>query len=301
MKHHKVYLILAHKSPNHLRLLIDSLQDGNSTFFIHVDKKVNINDFTFIKNKKNVFFTEKRVHCNWGGFSLVEATLIGLNAIYEYCKLRNIVTYHAILLSGQDLPLKHNSKIQEFLANKVGQSVFNYWELPYKNWWDGGMFRLNKVYFFNVRSQQKLNLKINKWLIRLRIKKFYPINRIKRIDYNFKLYGSSQWFILSENALKALFLEKELYNKLSSALRYAFAPDELFFINFFKHIELKTNLKILNLKTTYVEFKGADANPKFVEMSDLNKDFDDSVLFGRKFDLNKNARVVKEIIKRVSP
>jgi hypothetical protein len=41
----KAYIIGAHKYPDHLCRLISRLDDGNATFFVHIDKKVDIRQF----------------------------------------------------------------------------------------------------------------------------------------------------------------------------------------------------------------------------------------------------------------
>ena len=47
------------------------LDDGNSNF-VHVDESV---DLSCLKLILIMLFSSKRIACNWGGFSLVSATL----------------------------------------------------------------------------------------------------------------------------------------------------------------------------------------------------------------------------------
>lgn len=64
------YLMLCHK----IELLIDSLNDNNVDFYIHVDKKIekNLNIY-----KSNIFYlnNEKRRNIVWGSFEMVQATI----------------------------------------------------------------------------------------------------------------------------------------------------------------------------------------------------------------------------------
>ena len=130
----KVYLILAHKNPEQITALISLLNDGNSYFFIHLDKKINIKSFEQIGQMEHCYFVENRERSRWGGFSLVQATLNGLQEISTYMKIYNSsLNYHCILLSGQDLPIRTNSEIHNFLENKQEYSFIHHWKLPYEN------------------------------------------------------------------------------------------------------------------------------------------------------------------------
>ena len=64
------YLIAAHTDPTHLSRLINALHvEGATDFYVHLDKKVNMNDY----RKKISIFTNKvtwvsdRIDARWGG------------------------------------------------------------------------------------------------------------------------------------------------------------------------------------------------------------------------------------------
>ena len=75
----KTYIILAHKAPDQLKRLIDRLNDEDSFFFIHIDKKSYIEPFTECVVGNNIKFITNRINCLWGDFSQVIATLGFLN------------------------------------------------------------------------------------------------------------------------------------------------------------------------------------------------------------------------------
>lgn len=297
--HYKAYIILAHQNPKQLGKLIKVLQDTNTMFFIHLDKKANFIHFKHVQEQENVFFIKRRVLCNWGGFSLVKATYNTLYEAHNYLESKSLKSYHCVLLSGQDLPLKSNEEIHKFLENNKESSFFNYWELPYKGWWNGGMFRVNKLYWFNVKKHKKWNDYINKVNQRLNLDWCIPINKLKAIDEEFKLYGSSQWFIINRASLSALIMNKKIFKQLSKAFKFSYAPDELFFINIFKHIQKKEALKIKNIKTTFVVFEDTAPNPKFLSKEELQSEFENSALFARKFDQKINPEAIKTLEKRI--
>lgn len=95
------YLILAHRYPKQLYRLVDRLNNENTSFLIHIDKKVNIGAFKSIvanlKHYENVYFI-KRYTCNWAGFGIVQATFQGLKELQS----RQIKFDYVCLMSGQD-------------------------------------------------------------------------------------------------------------------------------------------------------------------------------------------------------
>jgi hypothetical protein len=297
--HYKAYIILVHQNPKQLAKLIQLLQDPFAVFFIHLDDKVKIDAFIFLESK-NVLFVRERIKCNWAGYSLVKATHNSLKEAYKFFKKKSINSYHCLLLSGQDLPLKTTKTINDFLSLNKDTSFFNYWQLPYKNWYDGGMFRLKNLYLFNVKSHSKLNRRINKVINRSGQSSCLPLYKLQAIDANIQLYGSSQWFIINHDALSALIQNDQVFKKFSRALRFSFAPDELVYINFFKYIQNQEILNIENKHTTHVIFEGANPNPKYLEPKDLNDIGKDYTLFARKFDSNINLDALKAVEKRIT-
>ena len=95
------YLILAHKNPQLLRREIAALSSKDSTFFVHIDAKSNIDLFLLLK-AQNVFFLEPRIEVFWGEFSQVRAILALISAALASATNHD----YFILLSGSDYPLQ---------------------------------------------------------------------------------------------------------------------------------------------------------------------------------------------------
>ncbi len=51
------FLILCHKNPVQINYLIDTLDDKDVDFYLHIDKKSNI--INEIKKKDNIYFLDK--------------------------------------------------------------------------------------------------------------------------------------------------------------------------------------------------------------------------------------------------
>lgn len=77
MKHG--FLILLHNNYKQVRKLIGLLDNKNSYIFLHIDKKSNLSDkdvdqFINAAHLAHIIFVD-RVSVQWGGYSLVQATL----------------------------------------------------------------------------------------------------------------------------------------------------------------------------------------------------------------------------------
>jgi hypothetical protein len=109
------YLLFAYKNPKLIKKVVDFLSDENAAFFVHIDKKIPIEQFEPIRDK-NVFFSEQRLPVYWAEFSGVEAILLlmrqalGSPQNFDYF----------FLLSGSEFPLRSRNYIQKFLEKNRG-------------------------------------------------------------------------------------------------------------------------------------------------------------------------------------
>ena len=111
------YLIVAHNNPMHLLRLIRALSSSSSSFFIHIDRKSNLDDFANI-NGDNVYVSQERIPDYWLDFSQVEATLVLLRmALAEQHRFD-----YFVLLSGTDYPLRSVPYIQSFFERPQAKS-----------------------------------------------------------------------------------------------------------------------------------------------------------------------------------
>ena len=135
------YIISAYKNPEQLIRLIARLYREQAVFFVHVDKKAAREVYRQIAGSTeglaNVHLL-RRHHCYWGGFGHVAATLEGIKELVE----RDIPYDYAVLLTGQDYPIKTNAQIEAFLLKNKGRSFLDYFPLPTDNWENGGLPRV---------------------------------------------------------------------------------------------------------------------------------------------------------------
>lgn len=296
----KVYCILAHKNPAQIKELITLLDDNNSIFFVHLDKKVKQIEYQRLLENTSSHFVKNRVSCSWGKYSLVQATLHSMKEVQRFMDFNyKNSDYHFILLSGEDLPLKSNTFIHDFLESKAKTSFMNYWELPYKKWWGGGLFRFEKLYFFEYKKNLGLNYWANRIIKKINLKYLLPINRFKKQFPDFKIYGASQWMLLNNEMIRFILEINNTNKKFNSIFKYVLAPDELYFATLILNYDREKQFPIDNLETHLVCFSGAEASPKYLEVEDLENNKKD-LLFARKFDSAVNQDSIDKVKKIIA-
>jgi len=296
----KVYFILAHKNPTQIRDLITLLDDKKSLFFIHIDKKSNEDEYKIIIENSSCHFIKKRISCSWGKYNLVQATLNAMKEVQYFMSINyKTLDYHFIMMSGEDLPLKNNSFIHEFLENKIKTSFINYWELPYEKWWDGGLFRFKNLYFFQYKKYPKLNYWTNKIIKKMHLNFLFPLNKFNKQFPDFKIFGASQWMILNKNVLQFVLEKNKEIRKFNSIFKYVLAPDELYFASLILNYDVQKQFSIENLKTHLVCFSGVEVSPKYLQVEDIDNNRED-LLFARKFDSNINQSSIDKVKKIIA-
>src|SRR5262245_33494432 len=120
------YLFIAHTNPTLLAKAIRTLSTPDSMFFIHIDKKASLEQFTAVVGGPQVAYCTDRVAVYWGGFSVVRATL---NVLRQACSLDGQFDY-CVLLSGSDYPLHSGAYIREFLRQRQGDQFMSLVPMP---------------------------------------------------------------------------------------------------------------------------------------------------------------------------
>src|SRR5215472_17324278 len=181
------YLIMGHRNPGHIINLIGSLRDSKSFFVIHIDKRASDSVYAPLRDyavhNPDVFLT-KRVRCYWGGFGIVKATI---ECVKMAVKLNRDFDY-AILLSGQDYPIKTTGQITEFFRKNKGKEFIESFSLSKPNRWSdhGGYYQaMNRVQY---------------WTFSIRSRTFQvPLRR--KLPFGCEPYGGSQWWCLSKECI----------------------------------------------------------------------------------------------------
>ncbi|OGO25061.1 MAG: hypothetical protein A2W33_07650 [Chloroflexi bacterium RBG_16_52_11] len=271
------YIISAYKYPELLIRLITRLHSDSASFFVHVDKKTPLDVYAQMvngtKHLSNVFFL-KRHRCYWGDFGHVRATIEGINEIIN----RDTPFDYAVLLTGQDYPIKTNEHIQTFFRQSKGKSFMDYFPLPSDNWEGGGMQRLE---LWHVRlSNHHYAFPKNSNLL---IKRKFP--------KGFQPFGGSSYWSLSRACIAYLYEFIKTNRRFINYFKYVDVPDELVFQTILLNSPFAES--IVNDDLRYIEWKEWDAgSPAVLDKYDFDRLTRSSKLFARKFDLNVDAEVL---------
>ena len=271
------YIISAYKNPEQLVRLILRLNADTTSFLVHVDKKTDKCLFDQMvcgtKHLSNVYFL-KRYRCYWGGFGHVQATMEGLHEIFK----RSIPFDYAILLTGQDYPIKTNEQIRTFLRQNGGKSLMEYFPLPSDNWEGGGLQR------------------VELWHLRLRNRHFvFPENGrswLKRkLPGSFRPWGGSSYWCLSGECIRYIYKFIKNNSRFVNFFRFVDVPDEIFFQTIIMNSPYAG--RVVNDDMRYIEWNDpASGSPAVLGRHDFEKIISAPKLFARKFDVNVDAEVL---------
>lgn len=278
-----IYLILAHKNPEQLHDLVDTLQDENNYFVIHVDNKTDIKPFLHLASE-NVFFCKKRINVTWGGFSQILATI----ELIKTFKSIGLQPDYIHLLSGQDFPIKDNKTIQAYFKKNKGRNFIKVSSLPYSNWTGNkGMDRITYKWLIDETGWNRARELVD--IQRQR-------NMTRKYPDDYKPFGGSQWWSLTCECMDYIIAESVPGNVLFDFYRNTYIPDEMYFQTLLMNSSLKETLTMThNLR--YIDWHTGPECPRILRMSDYETLKQSDALFARKFDDTINSQIRNSIRK----
>lgn len=266
------FLILAHKNENQLMRLINHLKK-DFDIYMHIDKRSRL----YIKTFDNVR-VYKKIKTYHGDVSLVKATLFLIEKSYK----NNYDRY--IFISGQDIPLKTNSDIINFFDINKDKEFISYENIKNNDGIYNEMsFRLN-TYNFGKLYRLFLHKNIRKFLSDLPIfKRSTPEN----------IYYGSQWWNLTNNAVKYILDYADKNPKFLKRFNYTWGSDEFFFQSILLNSQFKDNCINDNLR--YIIWDGgAPFNLKMKDYDGINS-YTGGGIFARKFDENIDNDIIDKL------
>lgn len=290
------YLILAHHNFEQLAMLLETLDFPDNDIFIHIDKKSAFDPamLTSAVKYSRVFFTD-RVVVNWGGYSVVDATLLVLEAAVNHGPY---VRYH--LLTGIDLPLRSQAFIHEYF-DRAPDLEFISSAYPMAS--DRREFWNRVRYYFPFQecfSRTNLlgkvlrrSLMIAQWILR--------IDRTRNTD---RLFGvGSAYFSITDRFARHVLTQKEAIHRHFSC---GLCVDEMFLQWVYLHWDNPNPLYASNRKDhPYIQECYFDVcraidwtrgTPYTYTDEDFEMLMESGCLFARKFDYKTSPELVKRIM-----
>jgi hypothetical protein len=290
----KAYIIVAHKNPGQLNRLVSRLNDNESEFYLHIDKKADIEQFLMIGNiGEMVHFTE-RFDATWGGYGIIKPYLSALNDI----KKSPVKFDRVILLSGQDYPIKSNADINEFFEKSPYSNFIDFGPIPNLDKWPGhdrgGLYRVDKYYFGTKWHEKFCSKSLNM------LSTYLPFLR-RKIPNGMLPYTGQTWWNLDMQAVNYILDFHNNHPEYMDFHKNTFVADELFvhmIIANSKDQQLLQSIENSEKRFT-IWHDVRDAHPKMLDKHDIDAIITSNDLFARKFDDNYDAEILDLIDNKI--
>ena len=217
------FLVLAHDQPDNLVRLAAQLAAEDDLVVIHWDSK---NAFNITRHLRETLPAQvshnlryaRRVHVEWGGWSMVEATL----ACLEEVQAEQIPVDYVILLSGADYPIRPLAHLKAFLAADPTREYMEFVDPEADPWVIQGLSRERYEYrhWVNWRRHPKLFNWLWKQQRALGLKRAMPAG--------LKAYFGSQWWALTWGTAREI-LARASTPEIAGFFKTTWVPDEMFF------------------------------------------------------------------------
>ena len=237
------YLMLVHRNPKLLKRVMSVLSSEHCAFFIHIDLKADIREFSDIGGK-NIFLSEQRLPIYWGEFSQVDATIrliwqaLDSSASYDYF----------VFMQGSDYPLRSSSYIQKFLEKNSDCEFMSLVKLPAPG------FPLSKINKLRYPSDKPVRRFASRALAKL---------GLARRDYSkylgsLEAYAGDACWALSRHACEYIVEFAARHPHVERYFRDTFTSDEMFFHTILGNSPLRPRLRRGLL---YRDWPVSDAHP----------------------------------------
>lgn len=236
MENKHAYCIIAHQDPVMLHVMIAMLDHPLNDIYVHIDRRVDINPFLTVKTKwSKVVFLPDRLAVEWGNTVQIDTELL----VFEYAYNNGPYSYYH-MMSGQDLPLRSQDFIHEFMDIKYPHSEFvtvndecaDYLrDLEYKT----------RYYHFFVKSLSDTNHSFSHYWhyflhgLAIRIQKWMGIKR----TYPFELKKSLHFASITHEFLTYLLSRKAFIKK---TFAHTLCADEIFLQSILWNSPFRNNL-----------------------------------------------------------
>ncbi len=275
-------IMTVHNNPKQLKRLCETLVNDSAYFFIHVDKKSDINIFK--EELKDIprlkLISTTKVY--WADISQVDATI---DLLKEAVKAN---MDYIFFISGQDYLIKSDNNLLNYVD--INKNYMEYYKLPNKNWGEDG--RCNRYLYYhnivNANGIKKFNPRdryykfINRAL--LKIQKALHIKR--KFIKNYIPYSGANWFNINKECATYIL---DNYKKIYKYFKFVQFPDEMFI----QTVVLNSDLakKTINDTLRYVDWYTGPEQPRTLTHEDYKKIIKSDAIFCRKLDENKDKKI----------
>lgn len=269
------FLIMAHKDPEQIGRLTKRLNHPDFDFFIHLDKKIEIADFSYLRNN-NISFTKTRIHVSWAAFSFTTAIYKCIEEILNGSKRYDFIQ----VLSGQDYPVKSATIIHKFFSDHKTNNFISF-EEEGSEWWKHAIGRINKYHFVNYKFPGRYRFQ---FIVNALLPK-------RKFPFAYTLYGGprASWFTISHDCAAYVVKFMNDNSELRRFCKFTWGSDEFLFQTIIMNSEFAGT--VLNDVVNYIDWSGGGSNPKILTKQDFGTLIKTEKLFARKFDMHVDSDI----------
>lgn len=210
------FLILAHNEFSVLEKLLYCLDDERNDIYIHFDKKLDqLPDFQV--QRARLIVLSDRVDVRWGDVSMIQAEY----KLFETAAAQQAYAYYHVL-SGVDLPLKHQDDVHAFFNKHQGREFIGVSIATTKKEIERKVRRTH-LYPRQFRSGKGIAAIWNKTVRALFLRLQFLLNIKRNADLVFK--KGPQWISVTDDFVRYILPKKEAVLK---TYQKTFCSDEIF-------------------------------------------------------------------------
>jgi Core-2/I-Branching enzyme len=296
------YIVLAHRAPKQVALLLSALRSSSARLYLHVDRRMPLKPFTRAVSAIGVHdaVVLPRHASRWGGIEVVDATLDGFSrGLADGCE-------YFVLISGQDFPLRPSDEIVAYLASSQARSYLQYWPVEASVHRFHGRDR-TEFYAYYVFGRRNICIPRGDDVSHLN-RRGRALNALLRVRTAFKLprhhpryarpFMGSAWLNLSRVAVEYIL---EFVNDHPDYRRYhehTWVPDEMFFQTILLGTDFANTHEVVGDNLRFLKH-GPGYHPRTLVAADLREIIGSRKLFARKFDSEADSDVLAQLAQRV--
>ena len=291
MSEKHAYLIMAHHQPELLACLLKALDHENNDIYLHLDSKMppcDESEFARQVTKGRLTILPERLDVKWGCDTQIQCELILLEAATK----EPHAYYH--LMSGVDFPLKSQTQIHRFFRERRGVEFVQFHatqvDKKVKN-------RVAKYHFFIKRRESKTVAErlADKILMLLQL----PVDRTRHLGIT--VQKGANWFSITDDLAGYVLSQREFIRRV---FRRSLCGDELFLQTLVYNSEFRDRVVEDNYCDNYrniqycIDWKRGEPY-EFTE-ADYDELMMSDMLFARKFNWNRDSRIVLRLLDAVT-
>jgi hypothetical protein len=249
-------------------------------------------------DRENVLFLRDRVRVYWGGFSIVEATLRLLRSAVDDGEFE-----YAVLLSGQDFPIKSNRHINFFFEEHEGKEFISYTSLP-TNKWNWGPDIMERIeYYWRVDDVRHLlettgSKRLQRWgwsaysRLTTLVYRHAPSLKKKFLP-GIAPYGGANWFAISSRCATYVLDYLREHPEYCRFFAHTLVPDEIFFQTLILNSPFWDHVIIDALRFT--DWETGASSPRVLTCEDFDRIVASDSLYARKFDNDMYPDIMRNL------